>query len=161
MAGPDPQQDPHSILLVEGDESDRRILSELIRATGHSVVACTNSAEARKRLAVYADLTAQDPLASYRKNLYRIDGSLQLKRSRFLHLYLDLEYREISPQRSVEAGFLNANVQQIDSGAPVAESDAFGVYELKQNRQISTGKMQYFDTPFLGALVYVTSMQPE
>lgn len=108
-----------------------------------------------------ADLTAQDPLASYRKNLYRIDGSLQLKRSRFLHLYLDLEYREISPQRSVEGGFLDANVQQIDSGAPVAESDAFGVYELKQNRQISTGKMQYFDTPFLGALVYVTSMQPE
>ena len=108
-----------------------------------------------------ADLTAPDPLASYRKNLYRIDGSLQLKRSRFLHLYLDLEYREISPQRSVEAGFLDANVQQIDSGAPVAESDAFGVYELKQNRQISTGKMQYFDTPFLGALVYVTSMQPE
>ncbi|MDX2428600.1 MAG: CsiV family protein [Xanthomonadales bacterium] len=108
-----------------------------------------------------ADLTAQDPLASYRKNLYRIDGSLQLKRSRFLHLYIDLEYREATPQNSVEAGFLGGNDLQAEPGTPVAEADVYGVYELKQNRQIRTGKMQYFDTPFLGALVYVTSMQPE
>jgi hypothetical protein len=108
-----------------------------------------------------ADLTAQDPLASYRKNLYRIDGSLQLKRSRFLHLYLDLEYREATPQNSVGAGFLGGNDLQAEPGTPVAEPDVYGVYELKQNRQISTGQMQYFDTPFLGALVYVTSLQPE
>lgn len=108
-----------------------------------------------------ADLTSPDPLASYRKNLYRIDGSLQLKRSRFLHLYLDLEYREATPQNRVEAGFLDSNDLQADSGTPVAEPDVYGIYELKQNRQISTGQMQYFDTPFLGALVYVTSIQSE
>lgn len=108
-----------------------------------------------------ADLTAQDPLASYRKTFYRIDGSLQLKRSRFLHLYLDLEYREAAPQNNVEAGFLDSNDLQTEAGTPVDEADVYGVYELKQNRQISTGQMQYFDTPFLGALVYVTSIQPE
>jgi len=108
-----------------------------------------------------ADLTAQDPLAAYRNNLYRIDGSLQLKRSRFLHLYLDLEYREATLQNSVEAGFLDGNAMQAKSESPVPEADVYGIYELKQNRQISTGKMQYFDTPFIGALVYVTSIQPE
>jgi len=41
-----------------------------------------------------ADLAAQDPLAAYRSVFYRIDGGVQLRRSRFLHLYLDLEYRE-------------------------------------------------------------------
>lgn len=108
-----------------------------------------------------ADLTAQDPLASYRKNFYRIDGSLQLKRSRFLHLYLDLEYREATPQNSIEAGFLNSSDLQTEPANVLGEPGVYGVYELKQNRQISTGQMQYFDTPFLGALVYVTSIQPE
>ena len=108
-----------------------------------------------------ADLTAPDPLAAYRNKLYRIDGSLQLKRSRFLHLYLDLEYREATIQNSVEPGFPGGNVMQTEPETPVPEADVYGVYELKQNRQISTGKMQYFDTPFVGALVYVTSIEPE
>jgi hypothetical protein len=76
-------------------------------------------------------------------------------------LYLDLEYREAKPQNSVEAGFLDRNDLQAEPGTLVTEPDVYGVYELKQNRQISTEQMQYFDTPFLGALVYVTRIQPE
>ena len=56
-----------------------------------------------------ADLTAQDPLAAYRNNLYRLDGSLQLKRSRFLHLYIDIEYREVIQKSAAEADFMNTN----------------------------------------------------
>ena len=40
---------------------------------------------------IVADLAAPDPLAAYRSAFYQLDGSVQLRRSRFLHLYLDLE----------------------------------------------------------------------
>jgi len=107
---------------------------------------------------VYADLTAEDPLAAYRSNFYQIDGSLQLRRSRFLHLYLDLEYRERKPQNAIGADFLLGNDMQAGMETGPLNHVGYGVYPLKQNQQISTGRMQYFDTPFFGALVYVTSI---
>lgn len=89
-----------------------------------------------------ADLAAEDPLAAYRSTFYQLDGSVQLRRSRFLHLFLDLEYREGKPQYDTDT--------LIDSGI---NHELFG---LKQNRQIRTGRMQYFDTPYLAALVHVS-----
>lgn len=91
-----------------------------------------------------ADLTALDPLAAYRSVFYQLDGSLQLKRSRFLHLFLDLELRELAPTAGT-------------ASLPEDNAAGYGVYNLTQNRQINTGEMQYFDTPFYGALVYVTT----
>jgi hypothetical protein len=105
-----------------------------------------------------ADLTAQDPLAAYRITFYQLDGSLQLRRSRFLHLFLDLEFREVKPNNAAETGFQVGDVIQIASGGSTEEAGNYGVYALRQNRQVSTGQMQYFDTPFFGALVYVTSL---
>lgn len=114
-----------------------------------------------------ANLTAQDPLAAYRINFYQIDGSMQLRRSRFLHIYLDLELREeVSQDSSAEAAtpgmtedsFLTTSDKQVFTNTGMDEAGEYGVYALKQNRQISTGKMQYFDTPYFGALVYVTNV---
>jgi hypothetical protein len=107
---------------------------------------------------LYADLTAEDPLAAYRSNFYQLDGSLQLRRSRFLHLYLDLEYRERKPQNANGADFLIGNNMQAGMETGPVNPVSFGVFAIKQNRQISTGQIQYFDTPFFGALVYVTSI---
>lgn len=107
---------------------------------------------------LYADLTAEDPLAAYRSNFYQLDGSLQLRRSRFLHLYLDLEYRERKPQNANGADFLIGNNLQAGMETGPVNPVSYGVFAIKQNRQISTGRMQYFDTPFFGALVYVTSI---
>ena len=108
---------------------------------------------------VVADLAAPDPLAAYRSTFYQLDGSLQLRRSRFLHLSLDLEYREKNPQdvmnEALPAG-------QVFGTAPAVAADTAGAYRsyaLLQNRQVNTGEMQYFDTPFLGALVFVTAIQ--
>ena len=106
-----------------------------------------------------ADLSAPDPLATYRSTFYQIDGSLQLRRSRFLHLYLDLELREVKPHNTIDSSFSDGNDLEIEIGSPAGESGNYGVFAIKQNRQITTSRMQYFDTPYLGALVYVTSIQ--
>ena len=106
-----------------------------------------------------ADLTAQDPLAAYRSDLYQLDGSLQLRRSRFLHVDLDLELRDASLQPADDAGLPDASAFQIDMQDTTGETETYGVYALRQNRQVTTNKMQYFDTPYLGALVYVTNIQ--
>ena len=116
---------------------------------------------------LFADLTAQDPLAGYRSNFYQIDGSLQLRRSRFLHLYLDLELREEASrdisgendQSMTGESFLTTSDNQLLDLADVEKTGGYGVYSIQQNRQVSTGEMQYFDTPYFGALVYVTNVR--
>lgn len=105
-----------------------------------------------------ADLTAVDPLAAYRSSFYHLDGSLQLRRSRFLHLFIDLELREEAPRNDIEASFFGGDSNQNQTTGAIDSPTVYGIYTLNQNRQISTGKMQYFDTPYFGALVYVTNI---
>ena len=93
-----------------------------------------------------ADLSEEDPLAAYRSMFYQLDGSVQLRRSRFLHLFLDLEYRE--PEIQAEAGEVIA----------IDDQTTHKAFTLKQNRQIRTGQVQYFDTPYFGALVFVSAI---
>ena len=104
-----------------------------------------------------ADLTAADPLAAYRASFFRLDGSVQLRRNRFLHLYLDLEYRESGPFLAPDP----AAPTSIFDVQPDAPEEPYSVFALKQNRQVRTGRMQYFDTPQFGALVLVTAIAPE
>ena len=107
------------------------------------------------------DLTSEDPLAAYRSTFFQIDGSLQLRRSRFLHVFLDLELREKNVNSVVEADFLSVADIQPETGRDMGETGVYSVYALRQNRQVTTGKMQYFDTPYFGALVYVSSITPD
>jgi len=106
-----------------------------------------------------ADLTAEDPLAAYRSDYFQIDGSLQLRRSRFLHLYADLEIRQPMSANTNPEEFESVRQEQFVTPAVGNEPAGFGVFSLKQNRQVTTGKMQYFDTPYFGLLVYVTDIQ--
>lgn len=77
-------------------------------------------------------------------NLYQLDGTVQLRRSRFLHLDLDLEYRlQPAERREPEQGNFNG---------------ATRIYHFNQSRQVNTGEMQYFDSPYFGALVLVTAV---
>jgi hypothetical protein len=103
-----------------------------------------------------ADLTLEDPLAAYRSNFFQIDGSLQLRRSRFLHVFLDLEIRETNANNTMETAVPGDVDTQVTMGGDTDSGNVYGVYTLSQNRQISTGVMQYFDTPYFGALVYVS-----
>ena len=106
-----------------------------------------------------ADLTAATPIAAYRRIFYQLDGSLQLRRSRFLHIYIDLEFRKEKFQDGTETATSPGTGITADTTGTTNESVGFGVYALKQNRQITTGRMAYFDTPYFGALVYVTSIE--
>jgi len=106
-----------------------------------------------------ADLSAADPLADYQSIFYQLDGTLQLRRSRFLHLFLDMEYRLTSSNATTQADTQTAFFADAESAGTDENNAAHDVFTLKQNRQIRTGRLQYFDTPFLSALVYVTAIR--
>ena len=85
---------------------------------------------------------------------YRLDGTLQLRRSRFLHLYLDLEFREEPQQSTADSQVTFFNIKD----PALLEKPGYNIYSLQQNRQVRSGKLQYFDTPYFGALVLVTAV---
>ncbi len=110
---------------------------------------------------VVADLAANDPLAAYRSTFYQLDGTVQLRRSRFLHLFLDLEYREKNSVAPVEQVAIGSNESQAEVQKDDGNKIEHGVFSLKQNRQVRTGRMQYFDTPYFGVLVLVSAIKPQ
>lgn len=111
---------------------------------------------------VLVDLTADDPLAGYRSDFYQLDGTLQLRRSRFLHVYLDLVYRQLPEPSESAAEFVRTNdlsaVPPGDYASSPPDNGTYKVFSLQQNRQVKTNQLEYFDTPFFGALVFVTTI---
>lgn len=105
----------------------------------------------------WTDLAGGPLLGEYIHSMYRLDGSVQLRRSRFLHIDLDLEYRVDEPAQPVsvfgEAGIVNVVEQSGDVPAP-----PFRVHRLRQSRQVKSNEIHYFDTAYLGALVRVTPL---
>jgi hypothetical protein len=90
---------------------------------------------------------------------YRLDGTAQLIRSRFLHLALNVEWREpvfdaASPDARPARPPLGAPAA-VDAAAPPLP-DAFDVYRLEQSRQVRLRRMEYFDGPVLGVLAWIT-----
>lgn len=131
---------------------------------------------------VYVDLRSDDLFAPYVLPLYRLDGSIQLRRSRFLHLHLDLEFRVDDPRWSdaalagtqAIAGLEMLGSSPAEPQAPNADSGSifeavraveqetpqpFRIHRLVQSRQVRTDTMHYFDTPFLGVLARVTAIE--
>lgn len=84
---------------------------------------------------------------------FRLDGSVQLRRSRFLHVELDLEYRVDAPHGSQAA---------VHSALPPDQDDVqpppFRIHRLHQSRQVRSNELNYFDTAYLGAIVRVTPL---
>lgn len=108
---------------------------------------------------------------------YRIDGTANLNRSRFLHLDLDIELREplYEPQDLALDDEMNGRVFAVASNAaegvdasrmspdaagtkvgPAAEATAFRIHRIAQRRQVKTEQMEYFDGPVIGVLAWVT-----
>jgi hypothetical protein len=74
------------------------------------------------------DFTATDFLAPYRENYYRLDGTAQLRRSRFLHLEFDLEFRVtlLPPVSTTDEPGLVAAAGAEPSFQPMAPADLNG-----------------------------------
>lgn len=122
---------------------------------------------------VVADLQSRDPLQAFRSTFYQLDGSVQLRLSRFLHINLDLEYRV--PARNVNharAIALNSRISNgndmigedmgsVTPGTKIQDLTDHDVYRLKQSRQVKTDRLQYFDSPWFGALILVIPIAAE
>jgi hypothetical protein len=87
---------------------------------------------------------------------YRIDGTARLRRARFLHLELDIEWREAI------AGLDLAAPDEASGSAPAPpRPDAFQIHRIQQNRPVRTQQVEYFDGPFLGVLAVISRIAAE
>lgn len=131
-----------------------------------------------------------DLFADYLQPLYQLDGTIRMRRSRFLHVDLDLEYRlpgpawarefPAQPDDLLEPGFewlgtapepppagatqplqLMENPPGLDPAAEPPIEEPFELYRLTQSRQIRSNTLQYFDSAYLGAIVRVTPIAAE
>lgn len=119
--------------------------------------------QAEQEFAATAELDAVDvndglegPVLPEPVYYYRLDGTASLRRSRFLHVDLDLQWREPvwQPDLSAVRGTDARDVQP-------EQPSSFLVFELKQSRQVRSGRMEYFDGPVLGVLAWITEVKGE
>jgi hypothetical protein len=87
-------------------------------------------------------------------NYYRLDGTVSLIRTRFLHLSIVAEWREPVFDETLTAGPLTpSSAAEIES-----RPSAFRVHRLEQSRPVRSGRMEYFDGPVLGVLAWVSDI---
>ncbi len=108
-----------------------------------------------------AEESAEEPELPEPILFYRIDGTVMLRRLRFLHLDLDLELRHavFDEQLLTPASSVNG---ESESGMPALPlPTSFLIHKLKQSRQVKSQRMEYFDSPVLGVLAWITSFELE
>jgi hypothetical protein len=107
------------------------------------------------------DLQSAAPFEEYLAPYYRLDGTVQLQRSRFLHLILDLEFRQdlLPRPQALPEGREAALRLQAETPIEVlgASPGPARVFPLRQSRQVRIGEMNYFDSSYLGVLARVTT----
>lgn len=92
---------------------------------------------------------------------HQIDGTVMLKRTRFLHLELDLELREAVYDEMAMTQALIAREEAVEGEFELPQPSSFLIHSLKQSRQVKSARMEYFDGPVLGVLAYITSVEIE
>jgi len=95
---------------------------------------------------------------------YRIDGTVMLRRSRFLHLDIDIELRQATfdEQPLPLTPILGS---ERESGEPgeleLPPAPSFLIHQIEQSRQVKSQRMEYFDSPVLGVLAWITPFEAE
>jgi len=79
-----------------------------------------------------------------------LDGVAAVTRGRYLHLRLDLVYRQRASSGPLAAG----------NGRGYSPAGQFVTWRLAERRQIEPGKLQYFDHEHFAAIAVVTPWQP-
>ena len=89
---------------------------------------------------------------------YRLDGQFSLVQRRFLHLDIDLEYREQAGHPPIR--YAGEVLEQGDEPGLVAEElPGWLLHTVLQRRQVHEDRFEYFDTPWLGVLALVTEVE--
>jgi hypothetical protein len=92
---------------------------------------------------------------------YRLDGTVMLRRSRFLHLDIDIELRQaVFDEQALTAAPVLGDESEAGEPEPPLPS-SFLIHQIKQNRQVKSQRMEYFDSPVLGVLVWITPFELE
>ncbi len=95
---------------------------------------------------------------------YRIDGTVMLRRSRFLHLDIDIELRQATfyePPPPLTP-LLGGESELDETGEPeLPLAPSFLIHHLEQSRQVKSRRMEYFDSPVLGVLAWITPFEAE
>ena len=152
-------------VLVQDPWAAERAALEAVAATMDEPVVPAPGNEADAEFTGDAEDTGLPPPIRY----FRLDGTAQLTRSRFLHLALNLEWREPvygpASGSTSDAGLAGAPAPPPDfppAGTPALADasqpppDAFDIWRLAQSRQVRLRRMEYFDGPVLGVLAWVT-----
>ncbi len=92
---------------------------------------------------------------------YRLDGTVMLRRTRFLHLDVDLELRQpvFDDPALAPVPIPSLDSESTEPTSPVPSS--FLIHTLKQSRQVKSQRMEYFDSPVLGVLAWITPFERE
>ncbi len=95
---------------------------------------------------------------------YRIDGTVMLRRSRFLHLDIDIELRQATfdEQPLPLTPILGSDRESGEPGElELPPAPSFLIHQLEQSRQVKSRRMEYFDSPVLGVLAWITPFEAE
>lgn len=93
----------------------------------------------------------------------RLDGTMTLYLSRFLHLVVDLELEEKAPQRNV---MVDDRVRQFgDARSRFGINSSFAspstFYRIEEDRIVRNGELRYFDHPRFGVLAKIWRIEEE
>ncbi len=152
----DPYADLRETDAVEGEEETEKRDKTVVFTDQGSILPGSASEE-----------SAEKPELPDPTLFYRIDGTVMLRRSRFLHLDLDLELRQavFDEQPLTPAPILQSRGRVLEPD-PLGEPEpplptSFLIHKLEQSRQVKSQRMEYFDSPVLGVLAWITPFERE
>lgn len=80
---------------------------------------------------------------------YRLDGGIRLRQRQFMHADIELHWRERAPSPSP---------LRMNSRSP--RPDRLSVHRLEQSRTVRPGRLEYFDSSWLGVLLLIEELEP-
>lgn len=128
--------------------------SRAVRIHDQSVILRERPTQDPNPAAFPADDDLADAASAVREH-FRLDGTLQLSRRQHLGIALELHWREpaassFRPSSSIQSGG--------DSG--FNRNDGWETHRLVQSRVVREQRLEYFDSPLFGVLVYITRFKP-
>lgn len=133
----------HEILSVTSwlQPLDRRSPSPAVRIRDDTPVSIAWLSPPSAPFAIDRVLTQPDQIL---ESIYRLDGSVRIRQRQFRHADLNLVWSQ----------------RQALQPMPPADAVDFEVHRMRLSRPIQLGRLEYFDSAWLGVLILVEPWQP-